>query len=104
MSNQALIPSLANPRYWGRIFQEVKLAFALFRDSRVSRAHKLIPLLVAVYLVSPLDLVPTVVPVFGQLDDLALLLLGLKFFTRLVPNEIIAEYQPALVDGDTETV
>lgn len=94
MPSKVLIPSIANPRYWGRIWQEVKLAFLLFKDSRVATAHKIIPLAIGIYLLSPLDFVPTVIPVVGQLDDFALLLLGLKLFTRLVPNEVMADYLP----------
>lgn len=101
MKNLTLIPSFANPRYWRLIIQEIILAFKLLTDSRVSTAHKAIPILVAVYLLSPLDLVPAIIPVFGQLDDLALLLLGLKFFTRLVPDDIIADYRPEVLESET---
>ncbi len=38
-------------------------------DPRVPRVDKVIALAAAAYLVSPIDLVPDVIPVIGQIDD-----------------------------------
>jgi uncharacterized membrane protein YkvA (DUF1232 family) len=59
------------PRY-------AKLAFALGRDPTIARARRAAVLGGAVYLVSPIDLVPGIVPVLGQLDDLLVVMLALK--------------------------
>ncbi len=56
------------------------LAGRLLRDPRVARRHKL-ALLVA-YLASPIDLVPDVIPVAGQLDDAILVWLALQAIRR----------------------
>lgn len=89
-----MIPNLFNPSYWRKIFTEIVLVWKLMGDSRVSKVHKLIPLLVALYMVSPLDLIPGFIPVIGQLDDFGLLLVGLSTFIRLVPDEVVADYKP----------
>ena len=45
----------------------------------------------AAYLLSPIQLIPTFIPVIGQLDDLAVLLVGMKLLRKLLPENILAE-------------
>lgn len=45
----------------------------------------------AAYLLSPIQLIPTFIPVIGQLDDLAVLLVGMKLLRKLLPKNILAE-------------
>jgi uncharacterized membrane protein YkvA (DUF1232 family) len=47
-----------------------RLAWALARDPRVSKARRLAVLAGAAYVVSPVDLIPGFIPLAGQLDDL----------------------------------
>jgi uncharacterized membrane protein YkvA (DUF1232 family) len=47
-------------------------------DPAVSPGRKVLLGLSVAYAVSPIDLVPGIIPVLGQLDDLAVLLLGLR--------------------------
>jgi uncharacterized membrane protein YkvA (DUF1232 family) len=47
-------------------------------DARVPRQEKWILAAVALYLLSPVDVVPDVIPVLGQLDDLGLAIWGLR--------------------------
>lgn len=46
-----------------------RLAWTLARDPRLSRARRAAVLAGAVYVLSPIDLVPGFIPVAGQLDD-----------------------------------
>ena len=55
-----------------------RLALALGRDPTIAKARRAAVLAGAVYLISPVDLVPGIVPVLGQLDDLLVVLLALK--------------------------
>src|SRR5262245_61349889 len=55
-----------------------KLAIALGRDPQLSRARRAVVLAGAAYLISPVDLVPGLIPVLGQLDDLLVVLLALR--------------------------
>jgi uncharacterized membrane protein YkvA (DUF1232 family) len=43
------------------------------------------------YLLSPVQLIPTFIPVIGQLDDIVVLLIGMKLLRRLTPCDVIAE-------------
>jgi uncharacterized membrane protein YkvA (DUF1232 family) len=43
------------------------------------------------YIFSPIQLIPTFIPVIGQLDDIAVLLLGMKLVRRLTPGAVLAE-------------
>jgi uncharacterized membrane protein YkvA (DUF1232 family) len=61
----------------------LRLLFGLFRDGRVSRIDRLLVLGALAYIVSPIDFVPDLIPFFGEVDDLFLLVLALQ---RLVDN------------------
>ncbi len=73
-----------------------RLAWRLFWDSRVPLWTKLIPPAALAYLISPVDLVPDVALGLGQLDDLAVLLLGLKLFIEVAPPDVVREHLRAL--------
>lgn len=55
----------------------------LMADPRVPRRLKAIPVLSLVYVLSPIDLVPDAVPGLAQIDDLAVVLIGLRLFLSL---------------------
>jgi uncharacterized membrane protein YkvA (DUF1232 family) len=57
----------------------LKLAWRLGRDPLLSRARRAAIVAAAGYLASPIDLVPGVIPVLGQLDDVAVALATLRF-------------------------
>ena len=56
----------------------LRLAWRLGRDPLLSRARRVAILAAAGYLASPIDLVPGVIPVLGQLDDLAVAIAALR--------------------------
>ena len=43
------------------------------------------------YLLSPVQLIPSFIPVIGFLDDFAVLFLGAKLLTRITPPDVLAE-------------
>ncbi len=69
--------SLSQVQSLPRLIRLFYLAFRLFLDGRVPAWLKLIPVGALVYTVWPLDFVPDIFPVLGQLDDLTVILLGL---------------------------
>lgn len=82
-----IIPNL--PKY-------VRLYWRLIRDTRVSLWLKLMLLFALIYVVSPIDLIPDYsFPVLGQLDDMAVLVLALKFFLTSSPPEAVQEQMRA---------
>lgn len=64
------------PRY-------VRLLGGLLTDRRVSAVDKLLVVGAIAYILMPLDFVPDVIPFFGEIDDLYLLVLALQ---RLIGN------------------
>ena len=71
--------AMPNPR-------DLLAAARLWADPRVPVYLKLIPLLVLAYVLSPVDLLPDVVVGLGLVDDLAVLVMGLKIFTDLAAS------------------
>jgi uncharacterized membrane protein YkvA (DUF1232 family) len=70
----------------------MRLVWALLRDGRVPAQQKLILAGIAAYLFLPVDLIPDFVPVLGQLDDFAVVLLGLDLFIRGAPSAVVDEH------------
>ncbi len=61
----------------------LKLLGRLFKDSRVPLAEKAMLVGAIAYVISPLDLLPDVIPVIGQVDDLYLIgLVVLRLLAR----------------------
>ncbi|MDE0327735.1 MAG: YkvA family protein [Anaerolineaceae bacterium] len=79
--------------------RELKLLRRLLLDERVPLWQKAIPVAAALYLVTPLDLIPDFLPLLGQLDDLALLWGSLRLFRSLAPPALIEEHL-ARIDGE----
>jgi uncharacterized membrane protein YkvA (DUF1232 family) len=69
-----------------------KLVGRLARDPRVPARNKATLVFVAAYVLSPVDLVPSFVPVFGQLDDLVLAALALNQLLNEVPAPLVREH------------
>ncbi len=42
---------------------------------------------------SPIDLIPDVIPVIGYLDDLLIVPLGIKLAVALIPADLMAEFR-----------
>jgi len=70
----------------------VRLVWALLRDPRVPGPLKGLLVLLAGYLVNPIDIIPDFIPVFGQLDDIAVTLLVLDVFIRSAPKDVVDEH------------
>ncbi len=76
--------------------RQVRLAWRLFWDQRVPFWTKLIPPIALGYVLVPIDLIPDVALGLGQLDDLAVVLLGLKLFIELSPPDVVRDHLRAL--------
>jgi uncharacterized membrane protein YkvA (DUF1232 family) len=69
-----------------RLPSYLRLARALLGDRRLSRMRKAGLGAGLAYLASPIDLVPGIVPVLGQVDDLLVVLMALRFALRGLPG------------------
>jgi uncharacterized membrane protein YkvA (DUF1232 family) len=76
-----------------------KLFSRLIKDPRVSASPKLIVAGILAYVILPTDLIPDFLVGVGQLDDLAVILGGLKLFLRLCPSEVVQEHLKAISAG-----
>src|SRR5689334_15710786 len=86
--------------FFGQLIQQFRLSWALFLDSRVPWVLKLIPLGAIAYVISPLDLIPDVIPILGQLDDLGILMTALRMFNTLAPADVVAVHTNRLAAGN----
>ena len=69
-----------------------RLLGRLLRDSRVPLRAKLLVVATAVYIISPFDLVPDIIPLHGWIDDILALLLSSVMFLGMVPGEVLWEH------------
>jgi uncharacterized membrane protein YkvA (DUF1232 family) len=76
-----------------------RLVWGLARDPRVPAAPKLLLAGIAGYLLMPLDIIPDFLPVLGQLDDVAVVLLGLELFIRAAPQNVVDEHLGRIAKG-----
>jgi uncharacterized membrane protein YkvA (DUF1232 family) len=70
----------------------VRLFRALLRDPRVPRGSKILLGLAIAWFISPIDLVPEFIPVFGPLDDAVVAALVLRHVLRKAGRVVIAEH------------
>jgi uncharacterized membrane protein YkvA (DUF1232 family) len=85
------------PMEWFEIIiQQLMLTWRLMTDRRVSIIPKIVFFLPFVYLISPIDLIPDLIPVLGQMDDFALLVAGFKLLETMSPGGIVAEHREAI--------
>lgn len=63
------------------------------RDPRVSWTVKALAVLVAAYVLSPIDLIPDFIPVLGLLDELILLPIAVLLIARLIDPALMAEFR-----------
>jgi uncharacterized membrane protein YkvA (DUF1232 family) len=82
--------------FLGELMKQIRLVWRLLTDPEVPTWVKFIPPLALLYLLSPVDLVPDPVLGLGQLDDLAVILIGMKLFIELSPRGIVQRYRDEL--------
>ncbi|MEW5899282.1 MAG: YkvA family protein [Bacillota bacterium] len=64
-----------------------KVAYDLYRTENLARGQKIILGAGLAYLLSPVDLVPGIIPVLGQLDDVMIALSALRKVLQSLPPE-----------------
>jgi uncharacterized membrane protein YkvA (DUF1232 family) len=79
----------------------VRLFRGLMGDPRVPRGSKVLLLVGALWLASPIDLIPEFVPVLGPLDDALVAALILRHVLRRAGPDVIAQHwngDPAMLE------
>jgi uncharacterized membrane protein YkvA (DUF1232 family) len=69
--------------------RDVLTVYFAARDPRLPWPVRALALAIAAYALSPIDLIPDVIPVLGLLDDLVLLPLGIALVVRLTPPAVL---------------
>jgi len=90
---------LSWPSLLRTLVSHVRLTARLLREPTVPLLTKALPLLAATYAISPLDLVPDVFPVLGQLDDLGVMLVALEAFLKWCPVGAVDFHRAAMAQG-----
>jgi uncharacterized membrane protein YkvA (DUF1232 family) len=70
----------------------VRLFRGLIRDPRVPRRSKILLIVGAAWVVSPIDLIPEFIPVLGPLDDAVVAALILRHVLRTAGREVVVEH------------
>jgi len=86
-----------NRGFFQDLITRVKLILRLIGDKRINFFLKLLPIAAAIYVISPIDLLPgAVFPFIGALDDAVVIWLGTTIFVALCPDDIVQEHTNAL--------
>ena len=72
----------------------VTLLRRLGRDPRVPVSAKLALGFAALWVLSPIDLIPEFLPIIGPLDDIVVVALALRYAGRRVPRALLMEAWP----------
>jgi YihY family inner membrane protein len=73
----------------------------LRKDPRVPRRAKVVVLLAGLWVLSPIDLIPELLPVIGPLDDVVVVALAFRYAARRVPRDALFDAwpgEPALLE------
>jgi len=84
------------PGFLRALFSNARLAWRLLREPEVPVWVKALPLAALIYLVSPIDIIPDVLPFVGEIDDLAVVLLALQAFVFLCPSRAVLFHREAI--------
>jgi uncharacterized membrane protein YkvA (DUF1232 family) len=66
-------------------------------DRRVAVGARTLVAAAVVYALSPLDLLPDLAPLLGQIDDVSLLWMACRFLISRTPEPILAEHRQRLM-------
>jgi uncharacterized membrane protein YkvA (DUF1232 family) len=106
----ATTEQLTDPGFLQELWQQIKLVYYLLRDSDVPIYLKILPFAGIFYILFPIDFLPDVIPVLGQLDDLTVLIVGLKVFIEMAPVDVVTRYMDQMrgkirvVEGEANNV
>jgi uncharacterized membrane protein YkvA (DUF1232 family) len=79
-----------------------RVVWGILRDPRTPIGLKGMLAAALAYVVLPVDLIPDVIPILGQADDLTVLLLVLDLFIQNAPAEVRAEHTARARNGTAD--
>jgi uncharacterized membrane protein YkvA (DUF1232 family) len=79
-------------KQWARqLKKETYAIYIACKDPRVPWYVRVFAGFVVGYALSPIDLIPDVIPVLGYLDDLILVPLGILLVVKMIPSDVLVE-------------
>ena len=94
-----LLSWLGRPALLRSLLSRARLTARLLREPLTPLAVKALAALPLLYVISPVDLLPDLVPILGQLDDIGVVLLAIEGFLSLVPSHLVDYHRKAIDDG-----
>ncbi len=76
-----------------------KLTYCLYRDPRVPQRNKIALAAAMALILNPVVDVPLRLPIFGEMDAVALTVLAVRVFVEKAPKDIAAEHQEQIALG-----
>ena len=94
---------------WFRFKTEILMVWAMLRNPAAPMAAKITAILAAVYVLSPVDLIPDVLPILGWLDDgiiaYVLVKLAFKFLPKDMYESLKAQFdKKGMTGGNKATI
>ena len=74
-----------------RVHTEAQTFYFAFKHPGVPWYAKVVAVCTEGYLFSPIQLIPSFIPVIGFLDDFLVLFLGVKLLQRIIPADVLTE-------------
>lgn len=84
-----------------RLHKEALVFYFVFKDPRTRWYTRSVAAGTATYLFSPIQLIPSFIPVIGFLDDFLVLFLGAKVVKRLTPPDVLSECRELAAAAET---
>lgn len=84
--------------------RQTLVVYFVARDPRTPWPLRLLALGIAAYALSPIDLIPDVIPLLGYLDDLVIVPPGLLLVLRRVPAEVLDDARQRAAAAATRPV
>jgi uncharacterized membrane protein YkvA (DUF1232 family) len=81
------------------ILRQIQMLSTALRHPRMPFYSRLVAGCAVAYIFSPIQLIPTFIPVIGQLDDLFVLWLGTKLLRKLTPRAVLEECEARVISG-----
>jgi uncharacterized membrane protein YkvA (DUF1232 family) len=73
------------------LLKQTRILLLLMRHSQAPWYSRVIAACAVAYVLSPIQLIPTFIPVIGQLDDLFVLAVGMYLIRKFTPADILSE-------------
>ena len=87
-----LDPSKLGWRFLRHLPDFVRLYWRLLLDRRTPLLPKIVLIAAVAYVILPFDLIPDVIPIVGEVDDMVILIAACRLFIALCPEDLVREH------------